>query len=348
MNPPRLRLFLLALVALLALSACTSKPRAAAVVNGQTITDEQLKASIPLFEFFSQLNNTTCGQTAPAAQGAPAPAGPDVQKACARLALSTLIQEDLVKEYAAEHRVTVPDAELNTTIGNITRGVGGEATLSKQLADGNLTISDLRDFLRRLLLFGNVQTELGRSEFTDEQLRGLYQQNRDQFTILHTKHILVKDEGQAEKILQQATPENFEDLAAKFSTDPSVEQNGGDLGETPAAGLVPEFVDAVLKASPGDIIGPVKTQFGWHVIYVVDVKTTSFEEAKDQLINNQSQQIFQEWLMGRLKDSEIEINPRYGRLDQATGQIVPITSTAATPSAIPPASPAGQGVSPPP
>lgn len=85
-------------------------------------------------------------------------------------------------------------------------------------------------------------------------------------------HILVKTEAEAKYILQMLNSgDDFAKLAKVYSTCPSGKA-GGDLGFFGKGQMVKPFEDACFKAKVGDIVGPVKTQFGWHVIKVTDMK----------------------------------------------------------------------------
>jgi len=83
---------------------------------------------------------------------------------------------------------------------------------------------------------------------------------------------LTKDEAlqKAKEIYTKANANNFEQLAKENSTDPSVKLNGGDLGWFKQNAMVKDFADAVFAAQKGQIIGPVETPFGFHVIYKKD------------------------------------------------------------------------------
>lgn len=84
---------------------------------------------------------------------------------------------------------------------------------------------------------------------------------------------ITKDEAQkkAQEIFSQANAENFGTLAKEHSTDPSGKTNGGDLGVFGRGMMVKAFEDAVFAAEAGQIIGPVETEFGYHIIYKVGV-----------------------------------------------------------------------------
>jgi len=112
--------------------------------------------------------------------------------------------------------------------------------------------------------------------------------------LTHARHILIEGDtdaskAEAEKLLAQIRGgANFEELAKAHSQDTSSAARGGDLGSFPDGKMVPEF-EAALKAlkNPGDVSEPVKTQFGWHIIELVDrtpARQRSFDEAKDELM----------------------------------------------------------------
>ncbi len=83
---------------------------------------------------------------------------------------------------------------------------------------------------------------------------------------LHAAHILVRDRATAEKVLAELKAgAKFEDLARKYSIDPS-KDNGGDLGYFQRGDLLPEFENAVLQLKPGQISGIVHTKLGYHII----------------------------------------------------------------------------------
>jgi peptidyl-prolyl cis-trans isomerase C len=91
-------------------------------------------------------------------------------------------------------------------------------------------------------------------------------------TEVRASHILVATEDEAKDIIRQLDGgADFAALAKEKSTDPSAKQNGGDLGYFTAGEMVPEFSQAVFAMEKGESSkAPVKSQFGWHVIKVVD------------------------------------------------------------------------------
>jgi peptidyl-prolyl cis-trans isomerase C len=108
------------------------------------------------------------------------------------------------------------------------------------------------------------------------------------------RHILVEKEDDAKALIAQLKAgAKFEDLAKKNSKDPGSAENGGDLDWANPGNYVPEFSAALTKLQKGQFTDvPVKSQFGYHIIKLEDVRTSQFppyEEVKAQIQQRQSQ-----------------------------------------------------------
>jgi foldase protein PrsA len=309
----------------------------AAHVGPDQISQTELQHNIPLFTFLESLNRQPCGQADTASHESQA-------AACARFTLTNLIQEHLVDQYAATNKISVPADQVTSTTQQLEAKVGGHDQLVKLLAQQHLTFSDLTELTKRLLLFSAVRRDIASKDVSDAQLKQQYEQNKSQFTEIHAAHILVKDQATAEKISKMVDKQNFAKLAMKYSIDTGSAQKGGDIGTQQAGQLDPTFVQAALALKPGEISKPVQTQFGWHIIMLISAKTQPYSQVKTQLLDQAGLQSFDTWLQGRLKDTSIDVNPRYGRLNAQTGAVETITSTATgsatpTPSSTPSSSP---------
>lgn len=124
---------------------------------------------------------------------------------------------------------------------------------------------------------------------SDEDLKEYYENHKDNFKVQPTfaaSHILVESEDLANEIKEKIDNDgDFAQLAKEYSTCPSKEQ-GGDLGTFQQGQMVKEFENALIENEIGDIVGPVKTQFGYHIINIKDKtegKVKSFEEAKNEV-----------------------------------------------------------------
>lgn len=111
----------------------------------------------------------------------------------------------------------------------------------------------------------------------------------------HVHHILVASEDQAKSLIAQLNKgAKFDDLAKKYSKDPGSAANGGDLDWAAPSGYVKEFSDAMMKLKKGQITEtPVKTEFGYHIIRLDDVrdaKLPKFDDVKPQIVQQIEQQ----------------------------------------------------------
>lgn len=98
-------------------------------------------------------------------------------------------------------------------------------------------------------------------------------ENKSTDFFVKARHILFADnpdgQKQAKEILTRANKgENFSELAKKYSTEPGANQSGGDLGWFGKGRMVKEFESAAMNGKVGQIVGPIKTQFGYHIIKI--------------------------------------------------------------------------------
>jgi len=95
--------------------------------------------------------------------------------------------------------------------------------------------------------------------------------------------------AKAQEIYDQANADNFADLAKQYSTDPGSKENGGDLGFFPKEAMVGDFAEASFSAKVGEIVGPVETQYGFHIIYKTDEKINQNIEAWYLAVNKKTE-----------------------------------------------------------
>jgi peptidyl-prolyl cis-trans isomerase D len=139
------------------------------------------------------------------------------------------------------------------------------------------------------------------TQVSDDQLKAQYQQDIQQYQVpnrVHVQHILLMTVGKtdaevqeirlkAEDVLKQAKKgAKFDDLAKKYSEDPGTKDKGGDLSWITQGQTVPEFEHAAFTLPKGSISDLVKTQYGFHIIKVLDKETAHtkpFDEVKDSI-----------------------------------------------------------------
>ncbi len=150
-----------------------------------------------------------------------------------------------------------------------------------------------------------MKEQLDNAIVSESEAKAFYDKNAEKFmekASMHARHILLENEKDAQDIIDTLKPLKGEALKAKFielakakSTGPTA-PNGGDLGTATEDRLVPEFSKAALALEKGQITTkPVKTQFGYHVIYLeskTEAKPASYEKVKENIIALLKQQQF--------------------------------------------------------
>ena len=166
---------------------------------------------------------------------------------------------------------------------------GAQAAIEAKLDQTDDYVRRLAYAKEKLLLEAYLALET-KKQVTEEKMRKLYDDSikamKPEMEI-KARHILVPSEQEAKDIAAKLkSGMDFAKLAQEFSKDPGSGKEGGDLGWFTTDRMVPEFGDAASKMKPGQVSDPVKTQFGWHIIKVEDVrekKPPTFEEVKDQV-----------------------------------------------------------------
>ena len=309
---------------LVALTACAqSSSSVAASVGESQISVDRLQADVDLYGFLTAISGGTCGTPVP---------GETDESACARFALGNDIREELAKTYAQQHDLTVQDQAVQDVMQQLETGLGGAESLKKQLDDAGVTRTQVEGLAERLLLVNAVQQAVVKGRLDDATLRQAYQQQLATFTTVEVAHILVKNEADAQRIAAGVTPQTFAATAKRESIDPGSASNGGSLGSMSEADFRarfdPAFVNAALALRPGEISGPVHTQAGWHVIYLKSEDVAPFDDVREQLRASQVGSVFNDWFAERLDATTVDVNPRFGRFDPKTGQVLPVRSTA--------------------
>ena len=149
---------------------------------------------------------------------------------------------------------------------------------------------------------------------TEEEAKEYYEANPNKFKkeeTVQAKHILVEDEDKCTDILNSIVSGelSFEEAAKQHSTCPSGQQ-GGDLGEFGHGQMVKEFDEAAFAAEPGKVVGPVKTQFGYHLIRVEkknEAEVQPFEAVKATIVNT----LFQKKQNDAYEAKEKELKEKY-------------------------------------
>jgi len=210
-----------------------------------------------------------------------------------RQVLDSMIEQVLIAQAAAQEGVAISEEELETTIQESIEEGGGQARFEEWLRTSNLTYEDFREEIRfQLLALAIFERVTSSIPTTAEQV--------------HARHILVETEEEAQAILTRLQAgEDFAALAREQSQDENTKEAGGDLGFFPRGQLIsPEVEEAAFALPPGQVSGVVRSQFGYHVVQVLE--KVPDRPLPPELLNTLREQTFAHWMQEQWDGAIIE------------------------------------------
>lgn len=314
---PRLTLVALGLTSSLALTGCgnlISQQAAAATVGDQRVTTTELQDLVD-----RSLASPEAKQTV----------GAD-PVAFERTALRRIISHLLIVEAAKREGVTIDNAAVDNVFDKFAEQTGGVDALNAAATKAGIAKVDLKETLSDVALRDAVADKLTADvPVPAAQLQQAYQANIAQFDKVRSAHILVATEAKATQLLAalKADPTKFADFAKTYSSDAGSKDKGGDLGYQGRGALEKPFEAAIFNNPPGSLV-IAKTQFGYHVISVIDRRTVTFAQASTELrrqfLSDQRTAAIETLLTKVAKSLGVDVNPRFGTWDAATQQVVPV------------------------
>jgi peptidyl-prolyl cis-trans isomerase C len=183
---------------------------------------------------------------------------------------------ELVKREMAQGQPDTPQLDTRVRESLINLELLSRAALDKGL-DKEAHLAAALDIRRKdMLTKAYLEDYVKAHPVTDAEIQAAYDKAKTEAVEpeYHARHILVKTEAEAKKIIADLGKKaKFEDLAKKYSLDPGSAKNGGALDWSSRRAFVPEFSDAMAGLKKGETTKtPVKTQFGYHIIRLDDTR----------------------------------------------------------------------------
>ena len=232
--------------------------------------------------------------------------------------LAGLLREELIRQGAKQHNITVIDEDVQSELDRLADQFGSTAGLEQVLSQYGMSLDDLRGQIKSTLLLEGIAAKDVTVE--EEELKTYYEENKDRYTEpeqVKARHILGEDEETAKSILKKLeSGEDFAEIAKEKSSDSGSKDKGGDLGFFERGVMDASFEEAAFNLGIGETSAPVKTMFGYHIIRVEDKKPerlAAFEEVRDDVrkqVIKQKSKLTSE-VLSDLKDAaQIKINDK--------------------------------------
>lgn len=234
--------------------------------------------------------------------------------------VNQLIIQELLDQEAEERGITVSSKDVNAALKKVMDQMGGKEQLMETLRNNGVSVSEFKADLKNQVKMQKLADSVGKINITDKDCENFYKKNPAKFKnpdMVRASHILIS--ANAYQIQEELTSKNkkmsedeikaavekqmaekkalaekldkelkadkskFAEYAKKYSGDTNSAKQGGDLGFFAKEQMVPEFSNVAFSAKPDSISDVVKTQFGYHIIFVTDRRAagvTPFEKAK--------------------------------------------------------------------
>ncbi|EAR63885.1 post-translocation molecular chaperone [Bacillus sp. NRRL B-14911] len=232
-------------------------------------------------------------------------------------ALDALVTDKIIEMEAKKEKVTISNKEKEEELKNLKESYGGEEGFKAALEQSGVTEAGIAEDIEKYLKTEKLLEP--RIDLKEDEIKAYFEENKDQFAQqeqVKASHILVEDEATAKEVKSKLDKgEEFADLAKEYSTDASNAESGGELGYFGKGEMEAAFEEAAFELKANEISGPVKTDYGYHIIKVEDKKEAkeavyedSKEAAKKALFDERMQTEYYNWLEEKKEEYKIEKN----------------------------------------
>ncbi|KAF2956839.1 peptidylprolyl isomerase [Marinitoga sp. 38H-ov] len=203
--------------------------------------------------------------------------------------IKDLINYMILEYYAKENGYVANMEKVNQQIDNLISQYFSNEQTKEQVINYFGSEESFKDYLKNNILmneyYNYIDSTIGNvsSNEIDEYVENNFEALKLENEKVLTKHILVTDEATANNILNEIKNGliTFEDAAKKYSIDSQSSKNGGSIDWVSKNQVVPEYFNAAFNANVGEIVGPIKSDYGYHIIKLEDKKVyNSIEKMK--------------------------------------------------------------------
>ncbi len=194
--------------------------------------------------------------------------------------LGEMINQEVIAQHFSDKKDAILGESIDSEFEEYKAAMEADQAQVEFMTSNNISYEYLKKVFinQRYMDYFNEQVAQAVKALKNQQMAE-YAKDQSAFEQVRAMHILVSDEAAANDIIKKLNDgKDFNTLAYEFSIDPSVSENGGDLGYTSKGDMVEEFEKVAFSLPIGQISKPVETQYGYHIIKVIDRRVPTFDE----------------------------------------------------------------------
>lgn len=233
-----------------------------------------------------------------------------------------MVQDKLISNDLEKNKIKVSEKEINQKFDETVKNSGGQEQFDKMLEDYGVDVDEYKNTLKKDLMYQKHKEWYKKNnKASDDELKKYFEDHKDELSQVDASHILVEDEETANEVKEKLdNGEDFADLAKEYSKDTANAGNGGELGFFKKSDMAKEFSDKAFSMEKGEISDPVKTQFGYHIIKVNDVKN-SFDQLKDEIQEQVLDQKYNDYFQNLQKKATIITENGSNKNEENKGEV---------------------------
>ena len=215
-----------------------------------------------------------------------------------------IIDEVLIEQAVEREGITVSDEELQEAVDNFRQAAGLQraSDTHEWLKQSKMVVEDLENLLERETVTNKLREKIA----DDDAVERYFAEKQLSFDAAEISHIVVEQEGIAEELFSQIQEEesDFTTLARDYSIDIDSKETGGQMGIVNRKMLSPQMEAAVFGSDEGDVVGPIKTDMGYHIIRVEKILPGELNDQTKAVIEKV---LFCNWLTEEYQKANIDL-----------------------------------------
>lgn len=222
-----------------------------------------------------------------------------------------MVENEIILKDLKDNEIEITDEDVQKNIDTYIATSGGKENFDKMLNDYDLNLEDLKKYVKyETVAQKHMDWYNKEHQPSDDEINKYFEENKDYLVQVKAQHILVDSEEKANEAKARIDKgEKFEDVAKDMSIDEFTKDEGGDLGFIYKNQMDKDFEKVAFELKDGQVSGPVKTSFGYHIIKVTESKK-EVKDVKDVIVETLNRDAYRDYLEQLKAKAKVEVKDK--------------------------------------